>query len=85
MLNTVASLRFRKLAISVIPSQPIGNTQEWSNLDDGVAALANRVNATAASDTLEVLFYCRFDVEWVLPRIASDPRVSLRVENRVRS
>ena len=65
-------------------------TPHWTKLDEEVTALAKRVGATVASDTLQVLFYCYTtafsglelsSVEMFLPRVASDPRVSLRVEN----
>ena len=55
-----------------------------------MTALAERVNATAVTDMLEVLFssypttvgeLVLSDIESALPRIASDARVSLRVEN----
>ena len=92
ILNTVASPRFRKLTVFIVPPVPsIKRLEwEWEESDEAVTALAKRVNATAASDTLEVLFssYSTIfgelvlsDVERVLPRMSSDARVSLRTEN----
>ena len=58
-------------------------------LDSEVTALAERVNATAVTDRLEVVFSYYStglgeiglsEIEGALPRIASDARVSLRVE-----
>ena len=69
---------------------PTIRTESWKKLDEEVTALAKRVNATAVTDTLEVLLspYPRTlgdlglsDAESALPHIASDARVSLRVEN----
>jgi hypothetical protein len=68
----------------------------WKDLDEEITALAKRVNATAGGDTLEVLFSCLAPVILgsltgpggvmnFLPRVASDARVSLRVENLARS
>ena len=59
-------------------------------LDEEVTALAKRVGTTAITDMLQVLFYCYktafaglrlSDIEAVLPRVSSDARVSLRVED----
>jgi hypothetical protein len=94
MLKTVASPRFRKLTFFIIPPLPALKTQAWTRLDEEVTALAKRVNAAAVSDMLEVLFSSYSttlgglklsDVSVVLPWIASDARVSLRVENLPRS
>lgn len=91
MLKTVASSRFRKLTFFIIPPLPRTNTyQHWARLDEEVTALAARVGATAVSDRLQVLFYshttpfARLElsgIEALLPRVASDARVSLQVEN----
>ena len=90
MLRTVASPRFRKLTFFIIPPLPKTKTQHWTRLDEAVTALANRVGATAVSDTLQVLFYSYTtafaglelsSIEAVMPQVASDARVSLRVEN----
>ena len=90
MLRTVGSPRFRRLTLFITP--PIGaiRREDWTKLEGEVIALAKRVNATAVNDTLQVLFssystplgeLVLSDIESVLPRVASDVRVSLRVEN----
>lgn len=90
-LKTIASPRFRKLVFFIIPPLPTANTQpHWTRLDEEVTALANRVGATAVSDTLQVLFCCYTTVfsgielssiEAALPQVSSDARVSLRVKD----
>jgi hypothetical protein len=93
-LETVASPRFRKLTFIIIPPLPTETTQIWKELDEEISALAKRVNAAAASDTLEVLFsvysttlrgIALRKVKKLLPRSALDARVALRVENLARS
>jgi len=86
MLKTVASPRFRRLTFFVVPPLSVARVQQyWKALDEEVTALAKRVGATAVSDTLQVLFYCYrttfADINAVFPRVTSDARVSLRVEN----
>ena len=91
----VRSPRFRKLTFITTLSIPKEKRRTWKDLDEEITALAKRVNATAAGDTLEVLFSCRSptilgrieldDVMRFLPRVTSDARVSLRVENVTRS
>jgi hypothetical protein len=95
MLKTVASPRFRKLIFIIIPPIPtVSKGRTWRDLDEEISALAKRVNAGVASDKLEVLFsscsailggVAAHDIERFLPRVASDSRVSLRVENPARS
>ena len=67
---------------------PVGNAK-WVLLDKEVIALAEMVNAMAVADRLEVVFSYYStglgeiglsETEGTLPRIASDDRVSLRVE-----
>ena len=92
MLKTVTSPRFRKLTFIIILPIPMEKRRTWKDLDEEITALAKRVDATAAGDTLEVLFSCLSPIilGWMigpggvmkfLPRVASDARVSLRVEN----
>ena len=90
MLRTVASPRFRRLTLLITSRMRLIKGENWTKLEGEVIALAKRVNATAVSDTLEVLFssysttlgeLVLSDVERVLPRVASDALVSLRVEN----
>ena len=90
MLRTLASPRFRKLTLFVTPPLPVDKTHFWTGLDEEVTVLAKRVNATAANDRLEVLFFAHStaiggselsDIEAALPRIASDVCVSFRVES----
>ena len=80
------SPRFRKLSLLIFP--PVGDA-EWELLNKEVPALAERVNAAAVADRLEVVFSYYStglgetglsEIEGTLPRIASDARVSLRVE-----
>jgi hypothetical protein len=91
ILETVTSPRFRKLTFITTLSIPEEKRQTWEDLDGEITALAKRVNATAVSDTLEVLFSCCSTgvepdaVMRFLPGVTSDVRVSLRVENLARS
>ena len=87
ILRTIASPRFRKLWFLVYSSDR--GDPKWALLDKEVPALAERVNATAAADRLEVVFsnypagvggMGLSEIEGVLPRIVSNARVSLRVE-----
>ena len=90
ILETVVSPQFRKLMLLITPPIPVIGMEAWKKLDEEVTALVGRINATAVNDRLEVLFLSystglgllvRSDVERALPRMASDARVSLRVEN----
>ena len=90
MLKTIGSPRFRKLTFFIMPSLPKLKKGAWRTLEEEVIALAKRVNAMAAVDRLELLFSSYSPVlggvessavRAVLPRIASDARVSLGVEN----
>lgn len=89
ILRTVGSPRFRKLSIFIAPPIPAIKPDEWARLDVAVGELAKRVQATAGSGTLEVLFssYSTVlggvqlsEIEGALPLISSDARVSLRTK-----
>ena len=86
ILKTITSPWFRKLSFFIFP--PVGDA-EWVLFDKEVIAPAERVNTTAVADRLEVVFSYYStglgemglsEIEGALPRIASDARVSLRVE-----
>jgi hypothetical protein len=88
-LKTVSSRRLRKLTLDILRPKSEIIPGHWVKLDAEIFALANRVDATAGNDVLEVLISWPTtvggtqlsEIERALPLVSSDARVSLRVES----